>query len=175
MTIHNTIADTADNLCMMNKTSVTDVGGNENQHTLTTIYNDEGMSHEMEETMSEEAEVIDVPLTDSDTTMGNITTESLTHKKEEAESRVDKSHVDGFARVRTMDGDTVRVVRDAKKKCFNIMFEEEATTPINYEVNECTSRTLKRLIKEPVDELFTKECEDLHTSATQHKELQGQG
>ena len=48
MTIHNTIADTADNLCMMNKTSVTDVGDHENQHTLTTIYNDEGMSHEME-------------------------------------------------------------------------------------------------------------------------------
>ena len=46
-------------------------------------------------------------------------------------------------------------LRDAKKKCFNIMFEEEATAPVNYEVNECTSRTLKRLRKEPVDELFS--------------------
>ena len=155
MTIHNTIANTADNLCMMNRTSVTDVGDHENQHTLTTIYNDNGMSHEMEETMSEEAEVINVPLTDRDTAMGNITTKSVTHKKEGAESIIDKSHVDGFTRVRTMDGDTVRVVRDAKKKCFNIMFEEEATAPVNYEVNECTSRTLKMLRKEPVDELFS--------------------
>ena len=90
MTIHNTIAD---NLCMMNKTSVTDVGGNENQHTLTTIYNDEGMSHEREETMSEEAEEIDVPLTDRDTAMGNIATESVTNKKEEPKLTVDKSHM----------------------------------------------------------------------------------
>ena len=88
MTTHNTIADTADNLCMMNKTSVTDVGDYENQHTLTTIYNDEGMSHEMEETMSEEAEEIDVPLTDRDTVMGNIANKSVTHKKEEPKLKV---------------------------------------------------------------------------------------
>ena len=155
MTIHNTIADTANNPCMMNNTSVKDFDDHESQHTLTTIYNDEGMSHEMEEMMSEEAEEIDVPLTDRDTAMGNITTESVTHKKEEAELRVDKSHVGGFARVRSMDGDTFRVVRDAKKKCFNIMFEEETTAPVNCEVDECTSRTLKRLRKEPVDELFS--------------------
>ena len=35
------------------------------------------------------------------------------------------------------------------------MFEEETTAPVNCEVDECTSRTLKRLRKEPVDELFS--------------------
>jgi hypothetical protein len=96
-----------------------------------------------------------VPLTDRDTTMGNIATESVMNKKEEPKLIVDKSHVCGFDRVRSMDGDTFRVVRDAKKKCFNIMFEEETTAPVNCEVDECTSRTLKRMRKEPVNELFS--------------------
>ena len=131
MTIYNTIADTANNPCMMNETSVKEVDDHENQHTLTTIYSDEGISHEMEEGMYEVSEEIDVPLTDRDTAMGNIATKSVTHKKEEPKLKVDKSHVCGFARVRSMDGDTFRVVRDAKKKCFNIMFEEETTAPVS--------------------------------------------
>ena len=137
MTIYNTIADTANNLCMMNKTSVTDVGGNENQHTFTTIYNDEGMSHEMEETMSEEAEEIDVPLTDRDTVMENLATRFVKHMKEEPEKKlvVVRSHMCGLDSVRSMDGDTFRVVRDAKKKCVNIMFDEETTEPVSCEVD----------------------------------------
>jgi hypothetical protein len=96
---------------MMNETTVEEsritFDAHENQHTLTTNYSDQGMSHEMEERMyevSEEAEEINLPLTDRD--MGNSATESVINKKEEPKLTADKSHVCGFARVRSMDGDT---------------------------------------------------------------------
>jgi hypothetical protein len=63
LTIYSTITDTANNPGMMNETTAeksrTTFDTNENQHTLTTDYSDQGMSHNMEERMyevSEEAE-----------------------------------------------------------------------------------------------------------------------
>ena len=99
----------------------------------------------MEERMyeaSEEAEEIDVPLTDRDTVMGNIATKSVIHKEEEPELVVAKSHICGLVSIRSMDGDTFRVVRDEKKKCVNILFDEEPTEPISCEAEKCTSKTL---------------------------------
>ena len=81
MTIYSTITDTANNPGMMEETAVeksrTTFDAHENPRTLTTNNSDQGMSHKMEERMykvSEEAEEIDVPLTDRDTAMGNIAT-----------------------------------------------------------------------------------------------------
>ena len=48
---------------------------------------------------------------------------------------VAKSHTCRLVSVRSMDGDTFRVVRDAKKKCVNIMFDEETTEPVSCEVD----------------------------------------
>jgi hypothetical protein len=95
-----------------------------------------------------------VPLTDGDTVMGNIATKSVIHKKEEPELVVAKNHMCGLVSVRSMDGDTFRVVHDAKKKCVNIMFDEETTAPVSCEVDKCTSRALKRTRQELVAELL---------------------
>jgi hypothetical protein len=101
------------------KKSRTTFNAHENPCTLITSHSDQVKSHEMEmnmETMeermyevSEEAEEIDMPLTDRDTGMGNIATKSVIHKKEEPELVVAKSHMCGLVSVRSMDGDTFRV------------------------------------------------------------------
>jgi hypothetical protein len=143
------------------KKSRTTFNAHENPCTLITSHSDQVKSQEMEmsmemmeERMYEEAEEIDVPLRDRDTIMGNIATKYVIHKKEEPGLVVAKSYMCGLDSVRSMDGDTFHVVHDAKKKCVNIMFDQETIEPISCEVDKSTSRALKRTRQEPVAELF---------------------
>jgi hypothetical protein len=147
------------------KKSRTTFDAHKNPHTLATSPSDQVKSQEMEMNMetveermyevSKEAEGIDVPLTDRDTVMENLATRFVKHKKEEPEKKlvVVRSHMRGLDSVRSMDGDTFRVVHDAKKKCVNIMFDQETTEPISCEVDKCTSRALKRTGQEPAEEM----------------------
>jgi hypothetical protein len=114
-----------------------------NPHTLVTSPSEQVKSQKMEMNMaaveerkyevSEEAEEIDESFTDRDTIMGNSATKFVKHKKEEPEKKlvVVKYHMCGLDRVRSMDGDTFRVVHDTEKKCINIMFDQEMTEPGN--------------------------------------------
>ena len=97
--------------------------------------------------MCEENRVIDMTVTDRDIIMGDMNAKTEISNEIKPELVIAGRNIDDVDSLRSMDGDTFKVVHDEKMRCFNLMFEEEQTGSVTCDVDNGPSQ-MKRMSQE---------------------------